>query len=158
MARVQMETLENFELTTEGGLDVIGQRARVAEAVRRCQAAGLDVSLFIDPSLDQVRASADLGVTAVELHTGRYADATNPEAVQRELAALVDAGALVRRLGLTLHSGHGLNYANVGPVATIAEMTELNIGHSIISAAVFVGLETAVRKMKAAILGEAVTI
>src|SRR4051794_32886998 len=105
------------ELTTEGGLDVIGQHDRVARAVDACLGAGIAVSLFIDPDLAQVRASADLGVVAVELHTGRYADARRPDDVARELAALADAGARARDLGLALHAGHGLNYANVADVA-----------------------------------------
>ena len=141
------------ELTTEGGLDVVGQRSRVAEAVAVCQKAGIEVSLFIDPSLDQVRASHELGVTAVELHTGRYADAVGPADVERELADLIVAGELVRLLGMTLHAGHGLNYANVAAVARIDGMAELNIGHSIISAAIFRGIEAAVRDMKAAMIG-----
>lgn len=140
------------ELTTEGGLDVIGQRDRVARAIEACHGAGIAVSLFIDPDLAQVRASAELGVVAVELHTGRYADARRPDDVARELAALVDAGACVRDLGLALHAGHGLNYANVASVARIVGMAELNIGHSIVSRSVFVGLREAVRSMKAAIL------
>ncbi len=145
------------ELTTEGGLDVIGQRVRVAEAVEACRKAGLEVSLFIDPDLDQVRASADLGVHAIELHTGRYADATNPEEVRRELEALIEAGALTRRLGLTLHAGHGLNVRNVAAVARIDEMAELNIGHSIISAAIICGIGEAVRAMKMAMNGQEIS-
>ncbi|WP_435016194.1 pyridoxine 5'-phosphate synthase [Tundrisphaera sp. TA3] len=138
------------ELTTEGGLDVIGQRDRVARAIAACHDAGIGVSLFIDPDLAQVRASAELGVMAVELHTGRYADARQAADVARELSALVDASACVRDLGLALHAGHGLNYANVADVARIAGMAELNIGHSIVSRSVFVGLREAVRSMKAA--------
>jgi pyridoxine 5-phosphate synthase len=140
------------ELTTEGGLDVIGQNSRVADAVARCREAGLEVSLFIDPSPEQVAASAALGVSAVELHTGRYADAEGPAAVARELAALVEAGAEARRLGLTLHAGHGLNYRNVGEIARIAGMAELNIGHGIVARSIFTGLREAVRAMKSAML------
>ena len=136
------------ELTTEGGLDVVGQGSRVADAVARCRESGLEVSLFIDPSPEQVAASAKLGVAAVELHTGRYADATDPAEVARELAALVDAGAEVKRLGMALHAGHGLNYRNAADVARIAGMAELNIGHSIVSRAIFTGLREAVRAMK----------
>lgn len=139
------------ELTTEGGLDVSGQRARVGEAVARCLGAGLEVSLFIDPSPDQVAASAELGVSAVELHTGRYADATHADQVARELEALVLAGSAAKRAGMGLHAGHGLNYSNVGPVARIEGMAELNIGHAIISRAVFSGLGEAVRVMRHAI-------
>ncbi|HEU5117117.1 MAG TPA: pyridoxine 5'-phosphate synthase, partial [Isosphaeraceae bacterium] len=136
------------ELTTEGGLDVVRHRDRVREAVERCRAAGLEVSLFIDPHREQVEASAALGVQAVELHTGRYADALTAEAVARELEALRLAGEAAVALGLALHAGHGLNYQNVRAVARLAGMAELNIGHSIIARAVFAGLEQAVRDMK----------
>ncbi len=139
------------ELTTEGGLDVIGQRARVAEAVARCRDAGLEVSLFIDPDRSQVEASAALGVAAVELHTGRYADATDAAGALRELAALVEAGGAAIGAGMALHAGHGLNYRNVGAVASIDGMAELNIGHSIVSRAVFSGFREAVLAMKASI-------
>ena len=138
------------ELTTEGGLDVVGQMERAREAVARCREAGLEVSLFIDPSLDQVAASAELGVDAVELHTGRYAEATGPAEVARELAALIEAGAAVQRAGMALHAGHGLDYRNVADVARIAGMAELNIGHSIVSRALFSGLREAVSAMKTA--------
>jgi pyridoxine 5-phosphate synthase len=138
------------ELTTEGGLDVVGQRSRVAEAVARCRDAGLEVSLFIDPSPEQVAASAEVGARAVELHTGRYADAAGPAEARRELEALVVAGRATRDAGLILHAGHGLNYQNVTAVARIEGMTELNIGHSIVSRAVFSGLREAVRAMKQA--------
>jgi pyridoxine 5-phosphate synthase len=138
------------ELTTEGGLDVVGQKSRVADAVAACREAGLEVSLFIDPSPEQVEASAELGVAAVELHTGRYADATDPVGVARELKALVEAGAEVKRHGMALHAGHGLNYRNVAAVARIGGMAELNIGHSIVARAIFSGLREAVRSMKSA--------
>jgi pyridoxine 5-phosphate synthase len=136
------------EVTTEGGLDVIGQRPRVSEAVARLRNAGLEVSLFIDPDVAQVEASQALGAVAVELHTGRYADAAHPVERARELAALSTAGAAAVAAGLALHAGHGLNFQNVGPVAVIPAMAELNIGHSIISRAIFTGMEAAVRQMK----------
>ncbi len=136
------------EVTTEGGLDVVGQRPRVAEAVARCRDAGLSVSLFIDPDPAQVEASRDVGGEAVELHTGRYADAPDAAATAAELAALVRAGSAAVASGLALHAGHGLNYQNVHRVARIGAMAELNIGHSIVSRAVFVGMERAVREMK----------
>lgn len=136
------------ELTTEGGLDVLGQRSRVSEAVARCQDAGLEVSLFIDPDPAQVEASAQLRVAAVELHTGRYADAGHEIVRNRELAALIKAGETAVSAGLLLHAGHGLNYQNVAPVARMHRMAELNIGHSIVSHAVYVGMENAVRAMK----------
>jgi pyridoxine 5-phosphate synthase len=140
------------EVTTEGGLDVLAHRDRVAEAVARCHEAGLSVSLFIDPDVAQVEASARLGVAAVELHTGRYADATEGPARARELSALAEAGARAVALGLALHAGHGLNYHNVGAVARLPRMVELNIGHSIISRSVMIGMKCAVEEMRAAIL------
>lgn len=136
------------ELTTEGGLDVAGRFDRVATAVGRCRAAGLVVSLFIDPDPAQVEASLRAGAQAVELHTGRYADAATPSDQARELGALTIAGAAAVARGLTLHAGHGLNYQNVGPVALIDDMAELNIGHAIIARAVLSGMERAVRDMK----------
>ena len=141
------------ELTTEGGLDVVGQRARVEDAVKRLHDAGLEVSLFIDPDTRQVEASADLGVAAVELHTGRYAEAGHGAGLARELRALIEAGKAVRAAGMALHAGHGLNYVNVGDVAAIPGMAELNIGHSIVSRAVFVGFDRAVREMREAMTG-----
>jgi pyridoxine 5-phosphate synthase len=141
------------ELTTEGGLDVLGNRARVAEVVSKLHGAGLQVSLFLDPDLAQIEAGAGLGVAAVELHTGRYAQARHGKATAAELHALIIAGAAVRGAGMALHAGHGLNYVNVGPVATIEGMAELNIGHSIVSRAVFVGLDRAVREMIEAMRG-----
>ncbi len=140
------------ELTTEGGLDVAKHRSKVAEAVARCREAGLVVSLFIDPTLEQVEASKEAGAEAVELHTGRYADATDPHATAVELASLIKAGRAVRELGMGLHAGHGLNYSNVRAVASIEGMLELNIGHSIISRSIFKGIYVAVLEMKSAIV------
>jgi len=140
------------EVTTEGGLDVASHQTAVASAVKKLQAAGIAVSLFIDPDSKQIQLSKDLGAEAIELHTGKYALARGA-AQQRELAALVAAGKLASDLGLRLHAGHGLNYHNVGPVAAIPKMLELNIGHSIISRAVLVGLERAVREMKSLLEG-----
>jgi pyridoxine 5-phosphate synthase len=139
------------ELTTEGGLDVVGQKAKVADAVARCREAGLEVSLFIDPDLDQVAASIEVGASAVELHTGKFADARNCDEARDELGLLVLAAEAIQRGGMNLHAGHGLNYWNVAEVARIEGMAELNIGHSIISRAIFCGLREAVRTMKAAI-------
>jgi pyridoxine 5-phosphate synthase len=136
------------ELTTEGGLDVAGQFDRVAPVVERCRDAGLEVSLFIDPDPAQVEAAHRAGAKAVELHTGRYADAPTPRDQARELGALAIAGAETIARGLGLHAGHGLNYQNVGPVALIDGMLELNIGHSIVSRAVLVGMDAAIREMK----------
>ena len=121
--------------------------------MRTCRDGGLEVSLFIDPNVDQVDASAEMGVEAVELHTGRYADATARVAIASELEALVRSGERALKAGMHLHAGHGLNYQNVGAVAVIEGMEELNIGHSIVARAVFVGMERAVREMKACIEG-----
>ena len=139
------------ELTTEGGLDVAGQKARLALALARCRDAGIDVALFIDPDLKQVEASVALGASAVEFHTGRYADAQTGADRHRELELLRIAAAATVAAGLELHAGHGLNYRNVQPVALIDHMAELNIGHSIVSRAVFVGLKQAVSEMKTCI-------
>jgi pyridoxine 5-phosphate synthase len=139
------------ELTTEGGLDVAGQKTRVAEAMARCRAAGIDVALFIDPDLEQVEASARLGASAVEFHTGRYASAASESEREHELESLMAAALAASAAGMELHAGHGLNYQNVGPVARVPKMIELNIGHSIVSRAVFVGLKQAVLEMKACI-------
>jgi pyridoxine 5-phosphate synthase len=136
------------ELTTEGGLDVVGQLARVSEAVARLHGAGLEVSLFIDPEPAQIDAAVQLGAAAVELHTGRYADAQGAAAAARELELLRKAGGHTVAAGLALHAGHGLNYQNVGAVAAIPAMAELNIGHSIVARAVFAGIHEAVREMK----------
>jgi pyridoxine 5-phosphate synthase len=135
------------EVTTEGGLDVITHRAAVKGAIRQLRQAGIAVSLFLDPDLSQIELGAELGAAAVELHTGQYALAKGSQQ-RAELEALVVAGRRVRELGMALHAGHGLNYHNVPPVARIEGMHELNIGHSIISRALFVGLERAVREMQ----------
>lgn len=136
------------EVTTEGGLDVVTHRAAVERAIGQLRRAGINVSLFLDPDLDQIAMAAELGADAVELHTGQYALAKGAEQ-RAEQETLVAAGRRVRELGMALHAGHGLNYHNVLPVAGIDGMHELNIGHSIVARAVFVGLERAVREMKA---------
>jgi pyridoxine 5-phosphate synthase len=135
------------EITTEGGLDVAARREAVAAAVGRLRDAGIAVSLFLDPDKRQIEAAADLRVDAVELHTGQYALAKG-QAQQQQLVVLADAGKLVRDAGMVLHAGHGLTYRNVIPVARIAGVHELNIGHSIVARAVMVGFERAVREMK----------
>ncbi|HEV8066993.1 MAG TPA: pyridoxine 5'-phosphate synthase [Planctomycetaceae bacterium] len=137
------------EVTTEGGLDVVGNQDRVAKCVNRLLATGIEVSLFIDADRAQIDASKKLGAHAVELHTGRYADAQTPADQDRELTQLVDAGRWALERGLLLHMGHGLTYRNVVPVSRIAGVSELNIGHSIVARAVMVGFERAVREMKA---------
>ncbi len=138
------------EVTTEGGLDVVTHRDAVARATERLRNAGISVSLFLDPDPRQIELAKQLGAEAVELHTGQYALAKGAEQ-QRQLEALRTAGKQIVDLGMRLHAGHGLNYFNVKPVAAIPGMLELNIGHSIISRAVLVGLERAVREMKALI-------
>jgi pyridoxine 5-phosphate synthase len=136
------------EVTTEGGLDVISHRDRVRRCMDQLLQAGLEVSLFIDPDEKQIAASKELHAQAVELHTGRYADAARGEAQESELGVLVSAGKSALDQGLLLHMGHGLTYLNVQPVARIDGVGELNIGHSIVSRAVLVGFERAVREMK----------
>lgn len=135
------------ELTTEGGLDVVGNKQKIVEAVRRLQERGIRVSLFIDPERSQIEASKAVGAHAVEIHTGTYCNALATER-ERERDAIVAAAALAHGLGLEVHGGHGLNYNNVTSIATIPEIVELNIGHSIIARAVIVGIEQAVREMK----------
>jgi pyridoxine 5-phosphate synthase len=139
------------EVTTEGGLDVVGSREKVAQAIRRLKDAGIVVSLFLDPDPAQIDAGAELGADAIELHTGAYAHASTRHDTQKTQAALetlTTAGDRVRAAGLTLNAGHGLTYRNVKPVAAIEGMHELNIGHSIIARSIMVGLEQAVRDMK----------
>lgn len=136
------------EVTTEGGLDVAGNQKGVAEAVRKMREAGIYVSLFLDPDPRQLELAKSVGAQAVELHTGSYALAKPGEKRAAELQLLIDAGKRIRDAGLALHAGHGLNYVNVGPVAAIEGMHELNIGHAIVARAVFVGFQQAVREMK----------
>jgi pyridoxine 5-phosphate synthase len=136
------------ELTTEGGLDVGAHRDDVKRVTRALRDGGIDVSLFVDPDLEQIRASHRADAQAVELHTGRYCDARDPAARARELGRLVEAARIAVKLGLRVAAGHGLDYWNVGPVARIEEVTELNIGYAIVCRAVLTGMERAVRDMK----------
>lgn len=136
------------ELTTEGGLDVAGQKQRIHDACQRLGAAGVRVALFIDPDPKQIEAAAETGVPAVELHTGAFADAPGRHAQGEELHRLVEACKQAVRLGLAVHAGHGLNYHNVGAIAAVPEIVELNIGHAIIARAVMTGLPAAVSDMK----------
>lgn len=136
------------EVTTEGGLDVVRNRDRVRRCADQLLAIGIEVSPFIDPSEEQILASKELGAQAVELHTGRYADAATEAARGLELRELIAAGNIALQSGLLLHVGHGLTYRNVTPVAAIPGLGELNIGHSIVARAVMVGFERAVREMK----------
>jgi pyridoxine 5-phosphate synthase len=139
------------ELTTEGGLDVLAAGAGLADACRRLAGAGIRVSLFIDPEPQQIDAAAACGVPVIELHTGVYADTTGPRQAQ-ELQRLRAAARHAATIGLEVHAGHGLNYHNVGTVAAIADIVELNIGHAIVARALFDGLPAAVRAMKAEML------
>ena len=135
------------ELTTEGGLDVAGQLARIKGAVRRLQDRGIHVSLFIDPVAAQIEAARACDAHGVEIHTGSYCNASGVKR-ETELQSIVEAAKFARRLGLEVHGGHGLDYDNVTPIAAIPEMVELNIGHSIVARAVIVGIAQAVREMK----------
>lgn len=143
------------EITTEGGLDVAGQRATLAEAVRRLADAGINTSVFIDADARQVEAAATIGVRVCEIHTGPYADAfhvkgrdAESRAVVAELAKIRAAGEAIRAAGMRFNAGHALNYFNVQPVAALPGVRELHIGHAIVSRAVFVGMREAVREMK----------
>ncbi len=137
------------EVTTEGGLDLITNEDRVRRCIDRLLEAGIEVSLFIDPDEKQIAMADKMNVHAVELHTGQYADAVDVETQTRELDLLSEAAAQAHSLSMLLHMGHGLTYRNVGPIVEIPEVSELNIGHSIVSRAVMVGMERAVREMKA---------
>jgi pyridoxine 5-phosphate synthase len=136
------------ELTTEGGLDVVGHQKTVEQAVRRLQLIGSEVSLFIDPDKDQIKAAADVGAPVIELHTGCYAQATTVEQHQYELARIKNAAEYAVSLNLIVNAGHGLHYHNVKPIAAIKELLELNIGHAIIARALFCGMKDAVREMR----------
>jgi pyridoxine 5-phosphate synthase len=138
------------EVTTEGGLDVLGQEAPLKAVVDHLQEAGIGVSLFVDAERSQLEACARTGARWIELHTGRYADAAAVDQ-PRELARLIEGTAFSRQLGLRVNAGHGLTYQNVEPVAAIPGIEELNIGHTIVARALAVGLEVAVRQMKALI-------
>lgn len=139
-----------MEVTTEGGLDVVREgQGLLKDCVRQLSASGIQVALFIDPDAAQVAAAAATGCAAIELHTGRYCDAKGA-AQAAELTRLQAAARQAAGLGLEVHAGHGLDYANVGAVAAIPEIVELNIGHHIIGAALFIGLKEAVRTMRVA--------
>jgi len=135
------------EITTEGGLDVRAQEARICAAVTALASSGIRVSLFIDPDAVQIEAAMRVGAPVIELHTGTYAEASG-SLQARELERLRTAARLAESLGLAVNAGHGLNYHNVGPIAAIAQIVELNIGHAIVARAIFDGLASAVRDMK----------
>jgi pyridoxine 5-phosphate synthase len=136
------------EITTEGGLDVKSQVQRIKEATAVLKGVGIRVALFIDPDSAQIEAAAQAGAPAIELHTGAYADSTGSHQAT-ELERLRTGARLASSLGLEVHAGHGLNYHNVQPIAAIPEIVELNIGHAIVARAIFDGLPTSVRDMKA---------
>ncbi len=135
------------ELTTEGGLDVVGNKKTVSKAVDKLKNDGLFVSLFIDPSDKQIKASKQIGVDMVEIHTGTYAEANSEEKIERELNKIEKSVSIALDQELRVAAGHGLDYNNVEPIAWIEEIEELNIGHSIISRSVIVGIEDAVSEM-----------
>ena len=137
------------ERTTEGGLDAAGQHNHLAPLVAELRAAGIRVSLFVEPDARQIDAAIRLGAPVIELHTGRYADGSEDARVA-EIARLSDAAALAAKNGIEVHAGHGLTVANVAPIAAIPQVRELNIGHSLIADAIFLGLGDAVRAMRAA--------
>jgi pyridoxine 5-phosphate synthase len=136
------------ELTTEGGLDVAGQLSRMTEAVSQLASDNILVSLFIDADKLQIDAAAAAGAPFIEIHTGRYAEATDSKVQQAELARIAEAAAYAASLGITVNAGHGLHYHNVQPIAAIPHMYELNIGHAIVARALFSGLAAAVTEMK----------
>ncbi len=141
------------EVTTEGGLDIAGQLDRLKSVVDKLQSAAIPVSLFIDPEPAQIQASVQVGAKLIELHTGRYAEAKEPIQVEQELVNLANGCELAIASGLHVNAGHGLTYWNVRPIACLPGMEELNIGHSIISRSVLVGIDRAIREMKAAMFG-----
>lgn len=135
------------EVTTEGGLDVVGRRQEVGDCTRRLQAAGIRVSLFIDPDLPQVQLAAELGAEMIELHTGCFANATGDQ-LEYEIQRLREASVLGHSLGLQVNAGHGINYGNLFRLFEVPHLAELNIGHTLVSRALRVGLKEAVRQMK----------
>lgn len=137
------------EVTTEGGLDIVQQFAQVQAAVRQLQGCGIRVSLFIDPDQAQIQAAAETGASVIELHTGRYANATEHSVLMRELERVRQGTLIGIQHGLRVNAGHGLHYTNAQAIAAIPGISELNIGHAVVAQAVFVGWEKAIREMKA---------
>ena len=138
------------EVTTEGGLDVLGNRKELESTIKRLQIAGIRVSLFVDPTLEQIDAAGELGVEMVELHTGKLANAFSEKIEKEELSNLQEAARIASELNLQVNAGHGINYTNIELIHKIPHLTELKIGHAIISRAISVGLDSAVREMLAA--------
>jgi pyridoxine 5-phosphate synthase len=137
------------ELTTQGGLDVIAEEVQLREAVAKLKESGITVSFFVDPDVVQVERAKAVGADIVEIHTGIFAEATDPDEIQRELEKVRVAAIAAREMGLRVHGGHGLTYRNVQAIADIGEIEELSIGHSVVSRAVLVGMDLAVREMVA---------
>ena len=135
------------EITTEGGLDLVAHARALAPTVKRLQAAGIRVSMFIDPLREQIEAAADFGAEIVELHTGKLANAFTEKFAAQELDRLREAAVRARNCNLQVNAGHGINYHNIAQIHTIPHLTELNIGHTIVARAVFIGFEAAVREM-----------
>jgi pyridoxine 5-phosphate synthase len=147
-----------LELTTEGGLDVIAQKKYLGEVIKRFKQNNIPVSLFIDPTDAQVRASADIGTDMIEIHTGEYAEAKTESEVKEQFQRIQEAAKLGKSLKLGINAGHGLDYENVASVAAIREIDEMSIGHAVIVRALFVGLEQAVREMILLVEGRTSTI
>ena len=139
------------ELTTEGGLDAVLNSVQLKPIVRTLREGGITVSLFVDPDLEQVKEAHKLDAEAVEINTAAYSEARGPKAREAALRKVIDAARLGRKLGLEVHAGHGLTYDNVGGIAALRELSELNIGHNIVARAVLVGMKQAVREMVEAI-------
>lgn len=135
------------ELTTEGGLDVAGQRERIEEVVRKIKGAGIRVSLFVDPDPRSIEAASACRADVVEIHTGRYSEKFPSNEAMEELGRIREAALLAKRLKMAVHAGHGLDYRNVAPLVEIKEIEEFSIGHSIVARAVLVGMERAVKEM-----------
>lgn len=146
--RVTLVPEKREEITTEGGLDVVSMEEYLKDYIKELKENGIAVAVFIDPEKNQIDASVEVGADAVELHTGEYANSTSESKKEKELRRLKEAAKYAKKTGLDVFAGHGLTYTNVQPVASIPEIEELNIGHSIIANSIFWGLEEAVRKMK----------
>ena len=141
------------ELTTEGGVDVVGGRARLKRVIKQFHDLGIPVSLFIDPKGEQVEASREIGSDMIEIHTGEYAEARTASARKMHLAQIRRMALFGRGLGLAVNAGHGLDYLNISPIAAITAIDEVSIGHAVIVRAVFVGIEQAVREMVECVQG-----
>ena len=149
--QVTLVTERREEITTEGGLDVVLNSVQLKPTVKTLQDGGMSVSVFVDPDLEQVKESHKIDARAIEINTAAYADARDEKGRDAALRKVVDAARLGKKLGLAVHAGHGLTYANVGALAALAEISELNIGHNIVARALLVGMERAVREMVQAI-------